>query len=89
MDHRKVFIVVVVIVIGDVRMRETNYKNNNYRNRNMTAKKKEVKGKHVKCPRCGHTWEYKGNRTEEQFIQCPACRIVRKLKEFIEEKEKG
>jgi len=55
----------------------------------MTAKKKEVKGKHVKCPRCGHTWEYKGNRTEEQFIQCPACRIVRKLKEFIEEKEKG
>jgi len=37
----------------------------------------------LKCPKCGHEWNYKGKAKDDEFVSCPKCRCVRLLKNYI------
>ena len=46
--------------------------------------KKHIEPTKVKCPRCGHTWNYKGNAY--LYITCAKCRFS--IKKQLEKEDK-
>jgi len=44
---------------------------------------KEKVGKKTQCPKCKHSWKYKGSKTKKEYIICTKCKYHGRLERFL------